>query len=182
MKKITFLLTFLLMTTTAYSLDVKLAWDQSSSPEVIGYNIYWGTVSGTYPNKIDVKNVLTYTVTGLTSGAAYYFVATAYNNVGAESSFSNMASYSPFVKPTLMTVTLSPDGRTILFAMSEPCNFGGSTLGWTIEPSGGAATLQSLTGSGTTVLQYQTSRIIYQHETIKVNYTQPGNGVRSVAS
>jgi hypothetical protein len=63
-----------------------LAWDATSA--VTGYRIYFGTQSGTYPQSLDVGNVTTYTVTGLSSGTRYYFAATAYDE-NTESNLSN---------------------------------------------------------------------------------------------
>lgn len=47
----------------AHAADVTLAWDKSDG--AAGYKIYYGTTSRTYTTVIDVKNVLTYTITDL---------------------------------------------------------------------------------------------------------------------
>jgi hypothetical protein len=70
-----------------------LDWNASSSPDVIGYDIYYGTNSGSYPNKIDVGNATSVTVSNLTAGFTYYFTATAYDTNGNEGALSNEASY-----------------------------------------------------------------------------------------
>jgi hypothetical protein len=77
--------------------DPVLTWDPVDAvafPGLAGYRIYYGTSSGTYlqapGNGIDVGNVTTFTVTGLTPGTTYYFVATAYDATD-ESVFSNEA-------------------------------------------------------------------------------------------
>ena len=46
-----------------------LAWDPNTEPELAGYKVYYGTAAGTYGTPIDVGNVTTYTVPGLTDGA-----------------------------------------------------------------------------------------------------------------
>ncbi len=70
--------------------QVTCSW--GPSPEsVIGYKIYYGTASRSYTSSINVGNVTTYTVQGLSVGVTYYFAATAYNQFG-ESDYSNEAS------------------------------------------------------------------------------------------
>lgn len=73
-----------------------LSWDASVGLDVAGYKIYRTTTSGVYGASIATvpMAVTSYTVTGLESGATYFFVVTAYNSAGIESSFSNEASAS----------------------------------------------------------------------------------------
>jgi hypothetical protein len=71
--------------------ETTIAWNASSGIEVAGYRIYVGTSSGTYRAPVDVGNVTTYTVKDLGVGT-YYFVVTAYNRAGLESSYSNEIS------------------------------------------------------------------------------------------
>jgi len=67
--------------------------DGSPLTNLAGYKIYWGTQQGTYPNSTTLNNpgLATYVVEGLAPGT-YFFVATAVNAVGVESSFSGVAS------------------------------------------------------------------------------------------
>lgn len=89
-----------------YAGSVQLAWDASLSTETKGYKIYFGTASKVYGTPIDVGNVLTYNVTGLTSGKLYFFSATAYNATGLESVFSNETSYTvPMLPPINLRIT-----------------------------------------------------------------------------
>jgi chitodextrinase len=80
-------------TTQAASGTATLAWDAVSASNLSGYRIYYGTAPGTYMQPlgqgINVGNVTSYTVTGLTSGTRYYFAATAVDTSGNESTFSN---------------------------------------------------------------------------------------------
>ncbi len=80
--------------THALAAQVTLAWDASPEPDLAGYKIHYGTASGSYSAHLDVRNVTTYTVTGLAEGQTYYFAATAYDEAGNESSYSNQVSYS----------------------------------------------------------------------------------------
>jgi hypothetical protein len=59
-----------------------------------GFVIYWGTTPGSYPYSITVPNPgsTTYLVENLLPGTTYYFVTTAFNSLGLESDFSNVAS------------------------------------------------------------------------------------------
>jgi len=73
-----------------------LAWDAVTDPDLSGYRIYYGAAPGTYVQSVgqglNVGNVTTYTVTGLSSGTTYYFAATAYDMSNNESTFSNEIS------------------------------------------------------------------------------------------
>jgi len=69
---------------------LNLAWDASTSPNVGGYKLFYGTSSNNYTSNIDVGNQTTYQVTGLQDGATYYFTAKAYDtNRTVESGYSN---------------------------------------------------------------------------------------------
>lgn len=65
--------------------QVTLAWDASTTPDVKGYRVKYGKVSGIYDVTIDVGNVLQYTVTNLVAGTMYYFVVVAYDAMDVES-------------------------------------------------------------------------------------------------
>jgi hypothetical protein len=67
--------------------------DGSPLTDLAGYKIYWGTALGTYPNSTTLSNpgLTSYVVTNLAPGT-YYFVATAFNTSGIESTFSSVAS------------------------------------------------------------------------------------------
>jgi fibronectin type 3 domain-containing protein len=71
---------------------LSLVWDANTDSDLMGYKLYYGTASGVYDYSIDVSNVTTYTLTGLTKGRTYYFVATAYDLSHNESSYSNEVS------------------------------------------------------------------------------------------
>jgi hypothetical protein len=77
----------------ASAANVTLSWNPSSSTNAAGYNIYYGTTSGNYPNKTDVGNVTMATISNLCAGVTYYFSATTYDTNADESSFSNEDSF-----------------------------------------------------------------------------------------
>jgi len=72
--------------------SVTLTWPQSTSLFVVGYKVYYGTASGTYPNVIDVGNATKITIPNLTSGATYYFTIRTYSLFGLVSSYSSEIS------------------------------------------------------------------------------------------
>jgi len=69
--------------------SVSLSWDASSS-QVSGYNVYRGGKNGGPYTKIDTLDSNTsYTDSTVASGNTYYYVTTAVNSSGQESSYSN---------------------------------------------------------------------------------------------
>lgn len=118
-------ISFVMMSAYAVQ-NVSLAWDKSCSPNIVGYNIYFGADghtpgtnvvyipdcngtngyfvtnfwSGNYSNKISVGNVTNTTISGLLEGVTYYFAATASDTLGLESDLSNETSYTvPNIRP-----------------------------------------------------------------------------------
>lgn len=73
-----------------------LSWDPvAGDPTFAGYRIYYGTVPRGYLQALgrglDVGNVTTYTLTGLSGATTYYFAVTAYDWALNESELSNEA-------------------------------------------------------------------------------------------
>jgi hypothetical protein len=75
--------------------QASLAWDPSPDSTVTGYKLHYGTESGSYTESVDVGNTTSYTLDGLQPNTDYYFAATAYDDQGAESDYSNEISYAP---------------------------------------------------------------------------------------
>jgi len=70
--------------------SVALSWAASTSAGIIGYNVYRSGVSGGPYAQITSMNAdLTYTDTAVSAGQTYYYVVSAVDNAGAESTFSN---------------------------------------------------------------------------------------------
>ncbi|MGL5831408.1 MAG: fibronectin type III domain-containing protein [Candidatus Altimarinota bacterium] len=88
---------------TAADGKIVLSWDTATdNVGVTGYKIFYGTNSVTDDNAsytegpVDVGNVISYEVDGLTNGTTYFFAITAYDAAGNESEFySNEASATP---------------------------------------------------------------------------------------
>ena len=72
--------------------SVTLAWDPSPDPSVVGYRVYYVNSSGSYAQSIDAGNSTTVTVWNLTAGQ-YFFVVTAYNGAGFESTPSTVVTF-----------------------------------------------------------------------------------------
>jgi len=69
--------------------QIKLSWDPNTEPDLAGYKVYYGKASRAYDTPINVGNVTTYTLTGLTPGQPFYIGVTAYDTSNNESGFSN---------------------------------------------------------------------------------------------
>lgn len=72
---------------------VVLQWSASTSSGVTGYNVYRGTVSGgPYTKIVNDVNALDYNDTSVQASTNYFYVVTALDSSGLESTFSNEAS------------------------------------------------------------------------------------------
>lgn len=81
--------------------QVSLAWDAvttnadgSPCTDLSGYKIYFGTTSGQYSSSRDVGNLVTYHLTGLSTGTTYFIATSAYDTSGMESEYSNEVVYN----------------------------------------------------------------------------------------
>ena len=91
----------------AEAASVTLAWDPSTSGDVTGYVVLFGTRPGSYTGRLDVGAQTRTTVLGLTDGTTYYFSVQAYNGVGM---FSDPAAeVSTVVKTIPFPITFAPD-------------------------------------------------------------------------
>lgn len=108
-----------LASASASAVEVTLAWNRNSEPDVVGYQLHFGTASGRYNSTLDVGDTAKVTVSNLAPGYTYYFVVTAYNDAGLESLASNEASFAASANPTLrLTMTSPVDGAEF----SAPAN------------------------------------------------------------
>lgn len=101
---------------------------------------------------------------------------------------NDLASFGPTVVTNNSTYDGSPatinsavvvaSGDQVWFLSDEALSIGaGGNTGFTVSMSGGACTLTYVSGAGTGVLIYSTSRTIKGAETGTAAYTQPGNGI-----
>src|SRR5580765_3331356 len=59
-----------------------LKWDRSPEPDIAGYNVYYGRVSGDYARLQAVEDRTA--IIGVRGSKTYYFAVTAYNTNGVE--------------------------------------------------------------------------------------------------
>jgi hypothetical protein len=79
---------------TAHAADITLAWDNNPESDIAGYKIHYGIESRNYTTTLDVGNYTTCTISDLEVGQTYYFAATAYNTLLAESDYSNEINHT----------------------------------------------------------------------------------------
>ena len=103
----------LLFSSTNSAAQIRLAWNPNAESDLAGYLLHYGTASRAYGTPINVGNVTSYTVTGLTPGARYYFAVTAYDTAFNESEFSNEVygtlGDTPVSDPQTVPVTLEAE-------------------------------------------------------------------------
>ncbi len=104
--------------------SVTLAWNASTSTNVAGYHLSYGTASRTYTHRIDVGKDTRASVEGLSSGRTYYFVVSAYNSAAAESSLSNEVSFTASSSDSSSSIT--PDTTPAPTAAPQSNLTGGS--------------------------------------------------------
>jgi hypothetical protein len=80
--------------TVPQSHSAALAWGASASSNVVGYNVYRGTVSGGPYTQINtaLDTTTSDTDTTVAAGQTYYYVVTAVDSSGLESGYSNQTS------------------------------------------------------------------------------------------
>lgn len=107
--------------------SVTLNWNPSPSPNVRGYEIYYGTNCGNYTSSVVVsKNATNTTVWGLAGGQTYHFAARSFNSALEQSDYSSEAVYTlppdATNQPPILTKLLEPKtfvaGQTFTFSIS----------------------------------------------------------------
>ncbi len=71
-----------------------VSWNPNTESDLKGYKVYYGQSSRDYTTSVDVGDVTTYRIDGLSGGNTYYVSVTAYDNSGNESSYSEEVSES----------------------------------------------------------------------------------------
>jgi hypothetical protein len=99
---------------TFASQNAELEWNPSVSPDVVGYDVYYGGSSGGYTNEVSVGDMTNLTVSGLSDGTSYYFAVRAINIFGLESDYSAQTAYAvPTAAAILGAPIFSSNGTSI---------------------------------------------------------------------
>jgi hypothetical protein len=80
------------MTVGTPTASVTASWSANTESDIAGYKVYYGKSSGSYTNSINVGNVTTHTITGLSTGRTYYIAISAFDKSGNENKLSTATS------------------------------------------------------------------------------------------
>lgn len=159
-----------LFTIHAFAEQATLAWDPISDSRVTGYNVHYGTQSGTYTSIYSAGSATSATVSGLAEGQTYYFVVRSRDAAGNESANSNQVSKTIPAAAPVASITATPTSgtaplavaftSTVTGATSYTWNFGDNAISTNVQnPShtytaaGTYTASLSATGPGGTVVQ-----------------------------
>ncbi len=136
------LLVLLLMAlpSSAWGKTVTLSWDASPSA-IAGYKIYYDAGTSTSPldgtgaaeggSPIDVGNVLTFTINGLSDSDDHYFAVTAYDGSGNDGS-GNESPYSNTVHSAPVSIS---NVAPVLASIGNKSLLEGATVNFTVSAS-----------------------------------------------
>jgi hypothetical protein len=95
---------------------IELSWDPSPLGDLSGYKICYKTDVNEffYPDTIDVGNVTSYSLSGLSAGSTYYIAAICYDTDGNNSWYSNEVVACPQPAPLIHTSTSEIDYGTVV--------------------------------------------------------------------
>lgn len=119
------LLMLMMVSTPAFAGSASLTWDANSEPDLAGYRVSYGTISGTYASQIDVGNVTSHAISSLADGSTYYFSVQAYDDAGNLSAHSREVSTvigtpGGDVTPPQLSAIWTLDATTMVAKFSEP--------------------------------------------------------------
>ena len=110
---------------------VDVQFEHAGEPDLAGFNLYWGTASGTYTESrailigayVSPPEWMTLPI-ALDPGT-YYFAATAYDTSGHESGYSNEAELTvtdvaPGEPQDIRYRIVLPDGTEVIFEVNIP--------------------------------------------------------------
>src|SRR5512136_1446198 len=120
-----------------FAAQIRLAWDANSEPDLAGYKVYYGTASRSYGTPVNVGNVTTYTVTGLTTGQAYYLAVTAYDNASPanESTYSTEVSGAATDPAQTVSITVTTNPAGLQLVVDSATYTAPQTFSWTAGSS-----------------------------------------------
>lgn len=131
---------------TGYAAErASLSWNANAEPNIAGYRLYVGSISGEYNQMVDVGNVTTTTIPNLAAASTYYFSVTAYNSAGFESPTSAEISMTIVQNKFPVTIgamqrantgaiqfTLTPDSAPAAFPTGFNIEASSDLVTWTV--------------------------------------------------
>lgn len=186
---------FMVSAYPAHACVTTLTWDPPTTGGTpTGYNIYYGTASGTdkddYQDPVDVGNVNEYLFKNLSLEAdtTYYFRVSAYNSVGESEELSNEVEYytdgiAPSIAITSPSIgTYATDSSTITISGTASDNDEVSTVIWMLSSSSSSGTASGTTSwtasnipleSGTNIITVTATDCAGDTatDTLTINYT-----------
>ncbi len=114
-----------LLFSSAWPGSLTVSWDANSEPDLAGYRVYYSLTAQTYTaaSSRDVGLKLVTTFDNLEEGKTYYFVVTAYDQAGNESSYSAEVSAKVSVTdqaPPQISAVSALDQTTVAVEFNEP--------------------------------------------------------------
>lgn len=138
----------ILLPQLVFGAGATVSWQANTESDLAGYQIYYGTSRNFYSVILDVGNVTTYNVTGLTAGTTYYFALTAVDQSGNESEYSAEVAYKvEDTMPPTVASAVCEGGDLVKVVFSEPVEKASAELASNYSINNGivvqAASLQS---------------------------------------
>jgi F5/8 type C domain len=104
---------FLLLASVTFGLaaDATLAWEASTSPNIVDYRLHMRLPDGSTPAPLSVGKVTTYVVQDVPATGTTTYAVTAVDSTGAESPLSNTVQVSPDAVPQAQIKVVSVDSQ-----------------------------------------------------------------------
>ena len=99
--------------------SIQLTWEANQDPDLMGYRVYMGTSTGSYPTINEAGLTQSFLFQNLAEGKSYYFTVTAYDQAGNYSGPSEEVSVEipDSTPPTL------PDNVTLISVSNSELSF-----------------------------------------------------------
>ncbi|MEN6447822.1 MAG: fibronectin type III domain-containing protein, partial [Syntrophaceae bacterium] len=126
-----------------FAVSLRVSWNANTDEDLEGYKVYYGTQPGSYGPGIDVNNVTSYQIDGLSNGTTYYVAVTAHDVSQNESGFSpeqNVSIPAPDTTPPTGTVAINSGAASTTSASV--------TLSLSATDAGGAVTGMRISNDG----------------------------------
>ncbi len=147
--------------------QIKLAWNAVNDANVVGYKVYYGTQSRTYPNVEDAQANLSYTINQVSDTQPHYVAVTAYSATGESAYSAELTCYAIQVSAP-SNGDIQPAGSTVLQQ--------GGAQTYSIVPASGYAISNVMVDGASVgqVSQYTFSNVSACH-TISATFSQISN-------